>query len=1184
MKQFRAILTVFLAFLAGAHAVVISINTSSGTGGGGWNSAVWGAGLSVPTAGNDYVMDASFAANDWLWALGGSGIFAGDSLTVQFGADLFLNSSGDVGTLILDGGRVQIRSGGIPDAVVTGSIRVDSASDLFNINKNMEFQTAFSGFGDLNIIGYLTSGNKMTFSGADAGYSGTFRLNNTAADNVTLTVQFNQNYPQAGLSFIGGNILRAPVYQLVNDITFKSISMPSASDPSVLVNLAPGTYNAAALNAAGIHSAYFNDLGGTISVKSTQYLSVHGVYYSVSQAYVDEIIDRTGGSTGTEDRRLAHAYTLSYLNGSIESTQAILENILQLSEANDLPVIVHLDGIQWWEQRSDLWNWWDPTMSGYDPNNVNNVEWFDWGSTNAVKIGWRNWGRQLRVKPKPNLASPIVLNEHLAMLNILVPVIVDWYDALPEGKKELLAGVVLGWETSTYSSANYYTNGNSYLNLDPANDPHFNQQDSIPMGYAAATTLGLQADRSIPITEETRTAVVTYYHEQVVAVALTNGLPSWKIVTHAFEGYEHSGEGALVDGIVPGWSAYGKTPEHFDPLLDQINGGPWAAIEFQPTGLTEDFLASFLEYRNCRYVNVFNWASIRDNATTLDAYNALLSSSKLSGDLIFSDVAVGQLDFRTLNVHNNGTSSMTVSSIDYPVGFSGSWLSGEILPGGVQSVTVTFEPLSSQSHGGTIMVHSDALGNPHRRTCSVSASASPGALVLLADLVKTYDGTGQIPSVSTDPSGLPVQMTYDGSASPPVEVGVYEVVAQVNGGFTGRDTRMMTILSPNGVPREWFDQYGLTPGAGETWADVEQWILPGKQMRVWEEYIAGVDPLDSNETFQIVFSTLEEDGAVDLMWMGGIHGSEKPYAVQLSTNLMAGWFNLAEQDRMPGVNQWTGGLSGVVAEEVSHFFRVLAEADPVESWTNPEPVRELIPINLSPSSGQNVDWNSAVWGDSSLAPVDGKHYITDERHAWIRALGGYGGFDGSSMTLKFPAPLFISGGGDLGGTLILDGGQVQNRAGLHAVITGNIQIISSSQILNINGNIELQTGLSGLGDLKVGGYLATGQKAILKGVDLGYTGDFVLSNSGSDNVGFAVQFDIDYPSAGLTFQGGNALRAPVYQLVNDISFARVSMPAASNPSVLITLGPGTYNAATLAWLGVHSGYYNDLGGTITVLP
>jgi len=58
-------------------------------------------------------------------------------------------------------------------------------------------------------------------------------------------------------------------------------------------------------------------------------------------------------------------------------------------------------------------------------------------SDDAIKRAWRNWGRQVRVSPSPNLASPRYLDACRVELRRLVPVVLQWHAALPSDKKYL---------------------------------------------------------------------------------------------------------------------------------------------------------------------------------------------------------------------------------------------------------------------------------------------------------------------------------------------------------------------------------------------------------------------------------------------------------------------------------------------------------------------------------------------------------------------------------------------------------------------------------------------------------------------------------------------------------------------------------------------------------------------------
>ena len=74
-------------------------------------------------------------------------------------------------------------------------------------------------------------------------------------------------------------------------------------------------------------------------------------------------------------RRLGLSFILSYLNGPPGTLERTLRRLLSLSEKHDVPILIVLDGENYWDSRADLWNWWDPAQPGYDPGNRVNVEW-----------------------------------------------------------------------------------------------------------------------------------------------------------------------------------------------------------------------------------------------------------------------------------------------------------------------------------------------------------------------------------------------------------------------------------------------------------------------------------------------------------------------------------------------------------------------------------------------------------------------------------------------------------------------------------------------------------------------------------------------------------------------------------------------------------------------------------------
>jgi arylsulfatase A-like enzyme len=225
-----------------------------------WNGEVWGEPATVPATGNHYIHDNKEV---WLLALGRNGSFPGKTITIKDNASIWLSGGGALGegVLILNGGQIQNRSGSAVD--VTGSIRVDSPSKILNISGSLELKTGLSGSGDLHLSAFQQSGS-VTVGGEDQGYSGTFVLVDSAKDGTRLSVEFSTAFPKAGLRFQNTNRSRMPVFELKNDIAFRTVSLPAKNGG--LISLPPGIYKAAALLAAGAAPESFKDGGGSLSV------------------------------------------------------------------------------------------------------------------------------------------------------------------------------------------------------------------------------------------------------------------------------------------------------------------------------------------------------------------------------------------------------------------------------------------------------------------------------------------------------------------------------------------------------------------------------------------------------------------------------------------------------------------------------------------------------------------------------------------------------------------------------------------------------------------------------------------------------------------------------------------------------------------------------------------------------
>lgn len=334
------------------------------------------------------------------------------------------------------------------------------------------------------------------------------------------------------------------------------------------------------------------------------------------------------------------SFVFSPLRTPSKETVLALRTFLDAAEATQTPVLVQIDLEHWWDARPDLWNWWDPKRPGFDPANRQNVEWTGWSADDAVKIAWRNWGRQIRVLPPPNLASPRYLAACREELRRLVPVVLEWHGKLPEHKKHLFIGIKLGHETSIGVNAYQLPGGNALLAKPAADDPvgQLNTDDvlargMVQLGHAALKTSGIRSS-GVPAESELRD-VAQRYLETLCAEAAKLGVPRDRLFAHG-AGWK---EGELVydapmnEHACPGWSFYRHAA---DPRKDrgvqrniERSKAPyWAAAEWllQGTRDTADWrtaLTNTLSDPRCRYVCIFNWESIRASESVLKGIREL---------------------------------------------------------------------------------------------------------------------------------------------------------------------------------------------------------------------------------------------------------------------------------------------------------------------------------------------------------------------------------------------------------------------------------------------------------------------------------------------------------------------------------------------------------------------------------
>jgi hypothetical protein len=118
-------------------------------------------------------------------------------------------------------------------------------------------------------------------------------------------------------------------------------------------------------------------------------------------------------------------------------------------------------------------------------------------------------------------------------------------------------------------------------------------------------------------------------------------------------------------------------------------------------------------------------------------------------------------------------------------------------PSGLTSIEVTYNgSLTPPSAVGTYQVistltNSNYTATPDTSTLTISATS---AAISISNLNQTYTGSALPATVSTNPTGLSYTVTYNGSATVPINAGSYTVIATLTGGtFTGADTATLVI-------------------------------------------------------------------------------------------------------------------------------------------------------------------------------------------------------------------------------------------------------------------------------------------------------------------------------------------------------------------------------------------------------
>lgn len=322
---------------------------------------------------------------------------------------------------------------------------------------------------------------------------------------------------------------------------------------------------------------------------------------------------------------VGNAILMYIFDRPMDEYEAMLKKHFEESEKYDIPVLVELDAVTFWDGVPELWNWWDPAKPGYDPANRENVEWYDWGSEHAVKIGWLNWGSQIRLKPMANLFSPKYQAAVRERMDKFMSWTSEWYKSLPRDRKYLLGGVKITGELGFGVNNWYYPDGNSLYDLPKENDPKTGiDMKDMPsrgvgqIGYAALTYSGMKTSGEIK--SEDIYAIEAKYAEFIADIVQGYGIPREKLFSHS-GGVGDDLAAAVQKNSCPTWSFYWD--EAMDPskcvqvtdYLPMSDAPYWGCSEWNiGEGKSREEWAAALRncysIPGCRFISLFNYGTI----------------------------------------------------------------------------------------------------------------------------------------------------------------------------------------------------------------------------------------------------------------------------------------------------------------------------------------------------------------------------------------------------------------------------------------------------------------------------------------------------------------------------------------------------------------------------------------------
>lgn len=356
---------------------------------------------------------------------------------------------------------------------------------------------------------------------------------------------------------------------------------------------------------------------------------------SVIQAFVQNIVDEIG-TTGDDARKLAFVIGPLAFDHSDAQLRQMIGDAFDIALELNIAVGFHLDDSMFWAGRPDLWQ---------DPQNV---EWRDWNGT-------PNTGRRIDWSAEPTKLAPqmcfnsAAIRSEVSRLStqVIGSAIAAGVQKLEaQGKPELFAGVMVGWETQL---------GEDF-------------DSGQLLGYCALTNRGFSRDTPPPDMDNEREQIVRDFIALWATGMREAGVDPAKIYAHiAFASQTSFDQMELAPGLTysqlnhfappevsfganyqPGFSTYpqtglmgqiyGELEQHGNPSWASAEGSTVAPAVLESVIDAENYLAWMFNH-GAALVNIFGWGvgtkdenpfwKAADNPDAILAYRKFLDGEAL---------------------------------------------------------------------------------------------------------------------------------------------------------------------------------------------------------------------------------------------------------------------------------------------------------------------------------------------------------------------------------------------------------------------------------------------------------------------------------------------------------------------------------------------------------------------------